>query len=343
VFTLTTDVACTTGVVTLTFATTDALAGVASYELLIDTVSQGMVTSSYILDLTASGEGAYTLKVVASDNAGNTTASNEVIVSVDQSSPVISNVVVEQGGASVLCGNGVAVQGLVDLYVDVVDSGCSPLVVPPTVDVAGLTVSYVDVSGGTYHYQVTVDATTANGAHAITVDAADVLGHASQDTSSALCVDKNQITGTVSFATLTSASYTVIRDVMFKATDVGGVVGTWTVPVSFINDTVTKVATGSYVLTNVPAATTGLSAKTDWTLRQKTGVTLDGNNQATVTFSLSGGDLNGSNTINILDYSALKEDWLTTNARGDINGDGGVQLFDYSLLKSNWFTAGDPE
>jgi hypothetical protein len=217
------------------------------------------------------------------------------------------------------------------------------------VDVAGIgSASYIGVSGDTYHYQVTVLSSTANGSHQITVTAADALGNSATDASQSICVDKNQVTGTVSMQTRSTASYAFARDVLFTATDSGGaVLKTWTVTVSFTN--AAEAASGTYSLTEVPADVAGLSAKTTWSLREKKAQTLDGDGQAVIDFTgtdqLRGGDLNGTNTVNILDYSIFKDRWGQTGGTGsdigDINGDGAVQLLDYSLLKSNWFKQGD--
>jgi len=69
------------------------------------------------------------------------------------------------------------------------------------------------------------------------------------------------------------------------------------------------------------------------------------NGQATVDFTgadtLPGGDINGSNSVNILDFGVLKLNWFTHNAVADINGDGDVQTMDYTILKANWFKSGD--
>jgi hypothetical protein len=146
-------------------------------------------------------------------------------------------------------------------------------------------------------------------------------------------------------STLSNSAYSFDRDVVFKATDgSGSVLVIWTVPVHFTNDTGTGIASGPYTLTFVPSAIAALSAKTDWSLRTRTALTLDGDGQAAADLHLKAGDLNGTNAVNILDYSILKDNWLPPQGpAGDINGDGIVGSLDYSLMKDNWFTAGDPE
>jgi hypothetical protein len=108
-------------------------------------------------------------------------------------------------------------------------------------------------------------------------------------------------------------------------------------------------ATGTYFLTDVPAGTTGLSAKTAWHLRTKlTGLSLDGDGQLTGadftgTEELLGGDLDDSNAVNILDYSILSANWVGGNPVADIDGDGGVNTGDYDIMVGNWFQIGDDE
>jgi len=156
-------------------------------------------------------------------------------------------------------------------------------------------------------------------------------------------------TGSIEFDTQSTAAYSCTRDVVVKAADSSGtVLKTWTVPVTFTNDTGNKVARGNYTVTEVPSATASLSAKTAWSLRQKRSLTLDGHGQAwAADFAgygkLLGGDLNGSNSINILDYVKLKTKWYTSDAGADINGDGTVNGDDYAIMKANWFKVGEPE
>jgi hypothetical protein len=106
-------------------------------------------------------------------------------------------------------------------------------------------------------------------------------------------------------------------------------------------------AVGTFTLTDVPADTTTLSAKTDWSLRRRVSVSFDVDGQAVADFTgeamLLGGDLNGTNGINILDYTVLKTNWYTHNAVADIDGDGDVGALDYTIMKLNWFKGGDEE
>src|SRR5690606_13030557 len=162
----------------------------------------------------------------------------------------VDTITAEQNSAGVLC-PAEAVQGSVDIYVEVSDVGCAGVTSPPTVTVAGIgQATLVGSAGSTYHYTVTVLPTTANGPHAITIDVEDALGNTDSIAGPDLCVDKNQITGTVEFVTINNAAYVLTRDVVFKATDAGGaVLASWTVPVTFTN--ASGLASGAYNLTHV--------------------------------------------------------------------------------------------
>jgi hypothetical protein len=58
---------------------------------------------------------------------------------------------------------------------------------------------------------------------------------------------------------------------------------------------------------------------------------------------LPGGDLNGDNQVNTLDYSILRFNWFTTNPVADITGDALTNLTDFNILKGNFYSAGDPQ
>ena len=115
---------------------------------------------------------------------------------------------------------------------------------------------------------------------------------------------------------------------------------------NFVNDTVTKIATGTYELNDVPVDTANLSAKTAWSLREKKVASLGVDGQGTCDFTgadmLRGGDLDGSNSVNILDYSIMRTNWGVAGV-ADINGDGVSNILDYSIMKLYWFKVGEAE
>jgi hypothetical protein len=145
-----------------------------------------------------------------------------------------------------------------------------------------------------------------------------------------------QVTGQVALQGFVGSS----RIVRFVATG-GSSNKTWDLTLNFSS------GVANYTLTDVPTGTTGISAKTAWTLRKKLAVTFDVNGQATADFTgngqLPGGDFNGDNQVNFLDYSILAANYFTTDPVADITGDGQVNFLDYGILAANYFTAGDPE
>jgi hypothetical protein len=126
---------------------------------------------------------------------------------------------------------------------------------------------------------------------------------------------------------------------------------TWDLTLSFVGDT------AAYVLTDLPEGTTGISAKTAWSLREKLPVALDANGQGTANFTadgtpgwsdatdhyLRGGDFTGNNIVNFQDYSLLGNNFYSLNTVADITGDGQVDYDDYYILFVNWLTSGDAQ
>jgi hypothetical protein len=132
--------------------------------------------------------------------------------------------------------------------------------------------------------------------------------------------------------------------VVFVATDASNVeIKSWTQSLTFTNDPGTQTASAAFSLTNVPAGTVNLSAKTAWHLRKRViGLNMAQNDgQVSASYTLLGGDLDNSNSVNILDYSRLKNVFNTAGPTADINGDGQVNTSDYLIMKTNWFQLGD--
>lgn len=79
----------TTGNVTLTFATTDALSGLTDYKYKIGSGSySSAIVSPYLLDTSALGSGDYIVMVKATDNANNI-REHSVLVYIDKTAPAI--------------------------------------------------------------------------------------------------------------------------------------------------------------------------------------------------------------------------------------------------------------
>ena len=278
---------------------------------------------------------------------------NSQDIVIDGTDPVLENLTAIQtrstGPVDVLDCVDTVLQGTVQITIDAYD-WLAGLADVPEIDIDGpavLAIFLIDGDGPTYSWSLPVDANSVNGTYTITITATDRAGNYSTATGW-LCVNKNTITGVVAMDTWTCAVYGFTRDVTFKASDaLGSVLAQWTVPVAFDNDDESYLAFGSFELTAVPNVTCYLSAKTDWSLRRRLPISFDGNGQATIDFGgsnyLLGGDLNDSNTTNILDFVILRANWYTHWSPADINGDGDVKFSDFLTLKHNWFLAGDPE
>jgi len=272
---------------------------------------------------------------------------------IDGTDPNITALTARQDHAEVTvdvlnCAN-TALQGTVVITVDA-DDVLAGLAQVPAININGpenLTPILVDSEGPTYAWNLEIDENTDNGTYNITITATDNAGN-EQSVTGDICVNKNEIAGTMAMDTWNVAIYSFERDVVFKATDsAGSVLKEWTVTVEFTNNNSNAFASASYNLKDIPSSTANLSAKTDWTLRRKIPVSFDSNTQAIADFTggcnLLGGDLNGSNTTQFLDFLVLRNNWFTHEAIADINGDGNVQFSDFLILRQNWFMTGDDE
>lgn len=189
-----------------------------------------------------------------------------------------------------------------------------------------------------YGFTLVVDGSTPDGLYDVIATATDRSGNTTEVLLGTVEIARRIATVTVRSQGLVSAPVT--RNVTFVATDaVGVVLETRVVAVDFSG------GIGTTVLAGLPVATGNLSAKTAWTQRRKLPCLFDAGGDAVVSFAgasqLPGGDLNGDNIINLVDYNILNGNWFTTSATADISGDGVVNVFDFNILNSNWFTIGD--
>jgi hypothetical protein len=194
-----------------------------------------------------------------------------------------------------------------------------------------------------YGFQYEVTAATLNGVYNVVFTVTDRSGNESSSVLGTIEVNKFEITATLELEGLETGAVT--RDVTFVFTNAANaVLDTRTRTVNFTN------RVGSVEFTDVPVATANLSAKATTHLREKVGVTFDGNGQASVAYTgAPGGDLNGDNVVNLLDYAVLKFYWLKQvsidplAAAAEITGDGSVNLTDYQILQGNFYKQGDPQ
>jgi hypothetical protein len=230
----------------------------------------GLVKSTFLSDMT--GQAVWPSKL---DSAN---------IIIDGTAPTISVTSAVQGATNVLDGANTVVQGTVTIQVQASDA-LAGLAAAPAVELTNGTATVNLTTTDTaspFSYTWTVDASTTNGQWAINASVADRAGNTAADTDNYLVLNKNQITGLVELESLNPPAGGVIRNVTFAA---NGGAKTWTIPVSFAQGS----AIGTYTLTDVPDGTTSLSAKTDWNLRRKLGVTIGevvstvGNVSATIT------------------------------------------------------------
>lgn len=207
---------------------------------------------------------------------------------------------------------------------------------------AGLTgTTAVDIGGVSYlrhTFELTVNAATPNGTYNVDATAMDRSGNVGALAIGAIEISKYQLNVTIAAQGLISAP--LARNVTFVATNVSGaVLNTWTLPVSF------AAGQGSITLTDLPAGTAFLSAKTAWTLRNRRAASFDASGNGSVAFTgtsrLRGGDLNNNNIVNLTDFNILQASFNSAGTTADISGDGQVNLTDFNVLNANWLTTGD--
>jgi len=328
----------TDGPIVLTFSADGAESDIKYYELKVDGGNWSQATSTHNLNVSGLADGTHTVYMRATDNADNTSGEVSVEIKLDATPPVIESVACTQYGVGLLPGTPNAVQDEVEIVVTVSDA-MSGIPGTPTVTVTPNGAAAEDITAtatGSFTYTFDVISTTANGLATITITAVDEAGNTTMDSSNTFNINKNQVAGNVELEGFVGET----RTVTFVITH-----GTGTTSVDLDVDFTGTV--GAYRLTDLPDDVSAVSAKAAWNLRVWLDAALDEHGQATADFTASnllrGGDLNDTNSINILDYSEMKIRWFSTDAVADINGDGSVSLDDYTIMKANWFTTGDPE
>ena len=183
---------------------------------------------------------------------------------------------------------------------------------------------------------LTLSGVTSAQAGLYTVAVTNVVTSVGTELSATLAVLQSTLTGTVTLAAYEGTAHNGngTRDVVFSYTDGATYTNHVTQSLNFTN------GAALYSLV-VPQATTRASAKTAWTLRK----TVSGlvSPAPVANFVLPGGDLNGSNLVDIEDYFLLAAAWYTNDPAADIDGSGLVDLDDYFLLANSWYLPSDPE
>lgn len=118
------------------------------------------------------------------------------------------------------------------------------------------------------------------------------------------------------------------------------------VPVETQN--VTLGAGGDYSFTTALSGVYDIACKgSHWLRRVVTGVTLTPGSTSNAIFSLTNGDADPDNEVNLVDAATISaafgsvEGDLNWNAEADLNGDGEVNLVDYGIMSAMFGQAGD--
>jgi len=280
---------------------------------------------------------------------------NSGVLIVDGSSPIVvgGSATLDQNGSpiNILNGNSPAFRGTASVSFEAldqlagIDSEDVSLLLTDGVNSANGVLSStatVDVGGEDYtqfNFDLEIGDDTPNGVYQLSAQVMDRSGNVANLALGFLNISLNEITTTVALQGLVGTALT--REIVFVASDAGGgVLDTWVIDVDFFG------GEGSVVLSGVPETAAFLSAKSAWNLRVRKGVNFDIDGLASVDFSgpdaLPGGDFNGDNFVNLLDYNQLRSPVFPRTATdADLSGDGGVNLFDFLVLRSNWLTGGD--
>ena len=327
--------------VVVTFGgSTDALNEPVTYQIKLDSgyySTYTPATSPKTFSAPLIPDGDRTVYVKAFDALGNPSAEATAPFTMthDGIPPTVSNITVTAENVGDPPANN-CLQGKLWIDAEVTDTGGSGLAsVQIKLDDGDYATMPAKVGGDPEDYEMeyTIDASWTNGTHTVTIKATDGAGNSTTTDAVEFKVNKNTVSGFVGLQNFTWVLKN--RDVAF------GLNGTTVriVTLSFIN------GISAYTLTDVPDMTS-ISAKTAWSLRKLiTGLSApDGQYEANFTGSntVLGGDLNGDNVVNALDYSILRGAWGTGSA-GDINGDGYTDNADYLIMKANWYRKGDPQ
>ncbi|HUS57670.1 MAG TPA: dockerin type I domain-containing protein [Planctomycetota bacterium] len=336
----------------IAFCADDAGCGIAGFELFLDggSVHTSAVCGTHDLDVSGIADGDHAVKMIVTDVAGNK-AEKTITVTTVKTKPTLTIDSAQQaqdGGTVQLLAPSTssARQGTVTIVVSAADAGCglNGVGVPQLIvaDSAGNPISVgsaVEGPAGTFTFEATIAAGTANGTATITATAVDTAGN-STVVLATFEVNKCRIEGKVTLQQLSAPSGGLVRTVTFVATDASAnVLRTWNKALAFAFGS----TTADYLLEDLPAGTAFLSAKTAWSLRRKlpaSGCT------STVNFTgenvLLGGDINGDNKVDAIDYAILKANWFTSNSVADIDGSGYVNIGDYAIMRPNFFKIGVP-
>jgi len=113
--------------------------------------------------------------------------------------------------------------------------------------------------------------------------------------------------------------------------------------------TVYPAANGAYSFLTTQVGTFDIAFKgPHWLRKVIAGAAISTSGASGQSPALVNGDINGDNSIDILDFNKLSLAWKSSpananwNPNADLNGDGKVDLLDWNVLSRNWKKTGDP-
>lgn len=106
--------------------------------------------------------------------------------------------------------------------------------------------------------------------------------------------------------------------------------------------TPTANAAGQMTVSGFAPGTYKVLVKRSGFLQRVQQLSLSSGNSTANFAELKAGNLNADNSVNILDFSLLANDFGQSSQSSDFNGDGVTNILDFSLLASNFGQSGDP-
>ncbi len=100
-------------------------------------------------------------------------------------------------------------------------------------------------------------------------------------------------------------------------------------------------AQGNYQFGTAQSGPVDIACKGPIWLRQVQGATIDGG-PVTVNFSLTGGDADGNNAVELKDFNTVLINFSQSVPDGDVNGSGMVDLKDFNMVLINFAQIGAP-
>jgi len=265
---------------------------------------------------------------------------NSDTVTIDGTASVLQPLTIMQDETNLLLPEHSAVAGTVIVTLDAFDPLAGMAGASLSVS-SGLSVGTVmeSTDSGTNRYIWPVEITdeTVAGAYVVQVVALDRSGNVSTNFAE-FTVSRPPLTLTVMMPEAITAAFNLDVEILALDAD-GNELKKWTVPAGFL------VAQASVELSGLPDDIAFLTADTAVSLRRKLPLSFVDGDWVFDCFSgdhaLIGGDLNGDNAINSLDYLIFRTNFQSDESVADVNRDGAVNSLDFVIMRRNWQSDGE--